>query len=106
MAEADGDGAAMEVSGAADEAAGVLEVLEPPQAVRPRRAAAVRPTKARAGRFVDNMSFSLFLEPGRWVQWVVGHGLRVLLLLHQRFVSHQLFGGRDRVDGCGLKKFF
>ncbi len=59
---------------AADEDAGVLVVLEPPQAVSPRRAAAVRPTKARAGRFVDNMSFSLFLEPGRWIHSVVGHG--------------------------------
>ncbi|VXC29905.1 hypothetical protein ARTHRO9V_230131 [Arthrobacter sp. 9V] len=81
MAEEDGDGAiddgaAMDVSGAADDAAGVLEVLEPPQPVSPRRAAAVRPTKARAGRFVDNMSFSLFLEPGRWVHWLVDTGRR------------------------------
>ena len=70
MAEADGDGAADVISGAADDDEGVLEVLEPPQAVSPRRAAAVRPTKARAGRFVDSMSFSLFVEPGRWVHWV------------------------------------
>jgi len=91
---------------AADEEAGVLEVLEPPQAVSPRRAAAVRPTKARAGRFVDNMSFSLFLEPGRWIHSVVGHGLGMVRLHRSRFVSHQLFGGHDGVDGCGLKKFF
>src|SRR4029453_18865391 len=64
MDEADGDGAADVISGAADDDEGVLELLEPPQAVSPRRAAAVRPTKARAGRFVDNMSFSLFVEPG------------------------------------------
>lgn len=73
MAEADGDGAADVISGAGDDDAddgGVLELLEPPQAVSPRRAAAVRPTKARAGRFVDNMSFSLFVEPGHWVHWV------------------------------------
>jgi hypothetical protein len=100
------DGAAEELIGAGDEEEGELEVLDPPQAVSPRRVAAVRPTKARAGRFVDNMSFSLFLEPGRWVHWVLGHGLQVPLLLYLRFVSHQLFGGWGRVDGCGLKKFF
>ena len=70
LEEADGDGAMEEADGAADEDAEELEPLEPPQAVSPRRAAAVRPTKARAGRFVDNMSFSLFLEPGRWVRCV------------------------------------
>lgn len=70
MAEADGAGAEDVISGAGDDDEGVLELLEPPQAVSPRRAAAVRPTKARAGRFVDNMSFSLFVEPGHWVHWV------------------------------------
>jgi len=64
------DGAAEELIGAGDEEEGELEVLDPPQAVSPRRVAAVRPTKARAGRFVDNMSFSLFVEPGHWVHWV------------------------------------
>jgi hypothetical protein len=58
LADADGDGAMEEASGAAEDE-GELEVLEPPQAVSPMRAAAVRPTKARAGRLVDNMSFSL-----------------------------------------------
>ncbi|GAA2870914.1 hypothetical protein GCM10010523_33700 [Paenarthrobacter ilicis] len=68
------DGAAEELMGAGEDEAGVLVVLEPPQAVSPISAAAVRPTKARAGRFVDNMSFSLFCGTWALVPSVVGHG--------------------------------
>jgi len=66
MDDADGDGAADDdADDGWDEADDdEPDVLEPPQAVSPRMAAAVRPTKARVGRLVDNIVILLVCGPG------------------------------------------